>query len=160
MRTFNINKMNDFKIVWLVLLIVLFVPGCTNSKNDSAGSAADGTLPSVSATTPEDAATKVAMNRTITATFSKGMNAATITPATFTLLQGTTPVSGTVTYEGTTAVFSPSKNLDPNTSFTATLSEGVKDLGGKALATNKTWSFMTDETSGSEPDPDMKPTME
>jgi len=160
MSGFNKNKKSDLKMGWMVLLMVLLIPGCTNSKNDSAGSAADGTLPSVSATTPEDAAIEVAMNRTITATFSKGMNAETINRATFTLVQGAGPVSGTVTYEGTTAVFSPSKNLDPNTSFTANLSEEVKDLGGTALAANKTWSFTTDGTSESEADPDMKPTME
>ncbi len=157
---FNMYKKNVLKMGWLILLMSIFIPGCSNSKNDRSGSAADVYLPSVSSTIPEDAATKVSMNPKITATFSKETNAATITPATFTLLQEKPPVSGTVTYEGTTAVFTPSENLDPNATFTANLSNEVKDLAGKSSVTNKTWSFMTDERSESEPDPGMKPTME
>lgn len=156
----NMGKKSNAKMWWVMLLSVIFVSGCTGSGNNSAGSAVDLSVPSVSVTNPADAATGVAMDQKITATFSKGMNAATITAATFTLLQGTTPVAGAVSYEGTTAVFTPANTLDPNLSFTAALSTGVKDLEGKALATNKTWSFMTNVASGSVPDPEIKPTIE
>ncbi len=162
MRRNGINNQGNRKMWGVILLSVIFVSGCTGSGNNSADSAADLSVPSVSATNPDDAATGVAMNEKITATFSKGMDADTITSTTFTLLQGTTPVLGTVTYEGTTAVFSPTNTLDQNASFTASLSTGVKDLAGKTLAANKTWSFMTDVTPDSESDSDseIKPTME
>jgi len=151
MRMFNMNKKNDLK--WLVLLMVIFIPGCSDSNNDSAGSAADGTLPSVSATNPDDGATGVAINRKIRATFTKAMDGGTINSATFTLVQGATPVSGTVSYEGTTAVFSPASPLASNAAFTATLSTGIKDPSGNTMAANKSWSFTTGATAASGPEP-------
>jgi len=69
------------------------------------------------------------------------MDPSTITNATFTLTQGTTPVAGTVTYAGVTATFKPTANLAASTVYTATLTTGVKDLDGNALAANYSWSF-------------------
>ncbi len=151
MWIFNIKK-NTLKMGWLVLLSVIFISGC-GSDNNSAGSAADGILPSVSATNPDDGATGVAINRKIRATFTKAMDAATVTSATFTLVQGATPVSGTVSYEGTTAVFSPASPLVSNAAFTATLSTGIKDTSGNTLAANKSWNFTTGATAASGPEP-------
>jgi hypothetical protein len=48
------------------------------------------TSPTVSSTDPVNAATGVALNQKIAATFSKTMDASTITASTFTLMQGTT----------------------------------------------------------------------
>ncbi len=101
------------------------------------------TPPSVSSTTPADAATDVGLNQKIAATFSVDMDATTITTTTFTLKQGTTPVSGIVSYSGTTAIFAPADNLQSNTTYTATITTGAKDLAGNALATNKVWNFTT-----------------
>ena len=64
---------------------------------------------------------------------------------TFTLEQGTTAVSGTVTYSGTTATFTPSNILAASTIYTATITTGAKDLAGNALAANTVWSFTTVE---------------
>ncbi|PJA99554.1 MAG: hypothetical protein CO127_10250 [Ignavibacteria bacterium CG_4_9_14_3_um_filter_36_18] len=99
--------------------------------------------PTVSSTDPANAATNVALNKQIAATFSKTMNASTITTATFTLMQGTTSVSGFVSYSGTTAIFSPLGNLSPATQYTATITTGAKDLAGNALTNNYVWSFTT-----------------
>jgi uncharacterized repeat protein (TIGR02543 family) len=101
------------------------------------------TSPTVSSTDPVNGATGVALNQKIAATFSKTMDASTITASTFTLLQGTTPVQGFVSYSGTTAIFAPSNNLTPNTAYTATITTGAKDLAGNALANNYVWSFTT-----------------
>jgi hypothetical protein len=109
----------------------------------TTGSAADVTPPTVSSTDPADVTTGVALNQKIAATFSKTMDASTITTATFTLMQGTTSVSGLVFYSGTTAVFSPASNLTANTTYTATITTGAKDLADNALANNYVWSFTT-----------------
>jgi hypothetical protein len=85
----------------------------------------------------------VAINSPVTATFSETMDPTTITTTTFTVKQGTTPVSGAVTYSGVTAVFTPTSNLVVSTVYTATITTGVKDLGGNAPAVNKVWSFTT-----------------
>src|SRR6185503_9042867 len=60
-----------------------------------------------------------------------------------TLKQGTTPVAGTVSYSGVTATFTPTGNLAPLTTYTATISTGAKDLAGNALASDLVWSFTT-----------------
>src|SRR5947207_1830456 len=53
------------------------------------------------------------------------------------------PVSGTVSYSGVTATFTPTGNLAPLTTFTATISTGARDLAGNALAADVVWSFTT-----------------
>jgi hypothetical protein len=71
------------------------------------------------------------------------MDPLTITTNTFTLKKGTTSIIGTVIYSGTTATFSPSANLASNTTYTATITTGVKDLAGNAMVNNYVWSFTT-----------------
>jgi hypothetical protein len=56
---------------------------------------------------------------------------------------GTTPVTGTVTYSGVRATFTPSAVLAVSSSYTATLTTTVKSSVGTALAAAKTWSFTT-----------------
>ena len=112
---------------------------------------ADTTAPTVSSTNPASAATGVALNQKIAATFSKAMDSSTITTTTFTLKQGTTAVAGTVTYAGTTATFTPTANLAASTAYTATISTGATDLAGNALAGRGSapnpWTFTTGTTS-------------
>lgn len=106
--------------------------------------ALDITPPTVISTSPVNSATAVAINSSITATFSEPVDPATITTAgVFTLMSGSTPVPGTVTYSGTTATFTPSASLATNTLFTATITTGVKDLAGNAMSLNYSWSFQT-----------------
>jgi len=61
------------------------------------GSRPDTTRPTVSSTDPANAATGVAINKKIAATFSESMDPSTISTTNFTLKQGATPVAGTVT---------------------------------------------------------------
>ena len=75
------------------------------------------------------------------------MTASTINGTTFTLKQGTTLVSGTVAYSGTTATFTPTNGLAASTTYTATISTGAKDLAGNALAANIVWTFTTGASS-------------
>lgn len=111
---------------------------------------ADTTAPTVSATVIDNGATGVAINASIGATFSEAMDPATITTATVTLMQGATPVPGTVSYSGVRVVFTPSNPLAGNTSYTATIkggSSGAKDLAGNALASDFAWSWTTGATT-------------
>jgi hypothetical protein len=101
------------------------------------------TPPTVSFTDPASSAIGVALNQKIVATFNKTMEASTITASTFTLLQGTTSVSGVVSYSGTTATFAPASNFAASTLYTVTITTGAKDLAGNALANNYVWSFTT-----------------
>lgn len=108
----------------------------------------------VSSTIPVNAAIGVPIDNKLSVTFSGAMNPATITTSTFTLKQGEVAVSGTVTYSGVTAVFTPASYLAPSTPCTATITTGAKDLTGHALASNFVWSF----TTGAAPDL-IKPTV-
>jgi Ice-binding-like/Bacterial Ig-like domain len=100
----------------------------------------------VTSTDPANGEKGVVLNTKISATFSGAVDPATITQATFTVKQGTTAVPGTVTFTPLTAVFSPTINLVSNTLYTATITTGVKDQAGKALASNYVWSFTTGTT--------------
>src|SRR5690242_9840199 len=105
------------------------------SKDNTPITVVDTSAPTVSATAPANALTNVPRNPTITATFSESMAPATINGTTFTLASGGTAVAGTVALNGTTASFVPTLALAANTSFTATISTGAKDVAGNALAT-------------------------
>jgi len=106
------------------------------------GQVEDTTPPTVSSTTPANNATDVAVNSAITATFSEAMDSSTITTDTF-LVSGSSNISGTVTYTDTTATFTPVTDLDYNTTYTATITTGAKDLAGNASQADYTWSFTT-----------------
>ena len=118
----------------------------------TTGATIDAAPPTVISTQPADKATGVTINTKITATFSKAMDPLTINTATFTLMQGTTAVSGAVTFAANaTAIFTPSSNLATNTAFTATVTTGAKDLAGNALAANFIWNFTTGAATDTTP---------
>ena len=97
--------------------------------------------PTVISTVPADLATGVAAGTTVQAVFSKAMTASTISGTTFTLAQAGSPVAGVVTFAGTTATFTPGSALGASLLYNATVTTGVKDLAGNAMAAAKTWSF-------------------
>ena len=109
----------------------------------TTGTSQNTTSPTVTATVPDNSAAGVPVGNKLTATFSEAMDPLTITSATFTLKQGTTTVTGAVTYSGVTAVFTPTSKLAANATYTATITTGAKDLAGNALASNHVWSFTT-----------------
>jgi hypothetical protein len=113
----------------------------------TTGGAADTTAPAMASVTPAAATTAVALTSKPAIVFNEAMNQATINTTNFTLTgPGTTPVSGAVTYSGTTATFTPAVNLLPNVTYTATAKTGVKDLAGNALAADYVWTFKTVDT--------------
>jgi hypothetical protein len=119
----------------------------------TTGVATDATAPTVSSTDPANTASGVPFNRSPTASFSEAMDPATITGTTFTFTQGVTPVPGTVTFVGSVATFNPTGNLAASTLYTATITTGVMDLAGNALAVAFTWSFTTGAATAAGPAP-------
>jgi alpha-tubulin suppressor-like RCC1 family protein len=100
------------------------------------------TQPTVTGISPANSAIDVSVNRSITATFSDVMDAASITSSTFTLNSGS---CSSVTYNSITktATCTPSFALDPNSVYTATITTGVKNAYGYNMAANYIWSFTT-----------------
>jgi hypothetical protein len=128
----------------LVIVSVILIAGC---KKDNFKEIV-GICPIVQSTNPANGATDIPLNQGISVTFNENMN-----PATFNLtscdmespftLQGVTPVAGKVSYNGTTATFTSSDNLLSGTTYTAIITEKVKNLAGIPLAKNFVWSFTT-----------------
>ena len=124
----------------------------------TTGTSADKTAPTITLSNPANAASGVALNATVNATFSKAMNPTTLTTATFTLTAppGATLVTGTVTYASATdiATFTPTSALAPDTQYTATVTTGAQDLAGNDLgagAVPNPWTFTTGTAAGLQP---------
>jgi hypothetical protein len=97
--------------------------------------------PAVLTTDPADGATEVPLSTTIKVMFNKPVNPATVNQSTF-LVKG---AKGAVNYlpAAQTAVFTPDEELAYFTSYTATITSGIRDLTGSSLTAGKTWSFTT-----------------
>jgi len=103
----------------------------------------DTTPPGVTGKSPTAGATGVALTTNVTATFSEAV--AGVSSSTFSLTPPSgVPISAAVTYAATsrTATLDPSADLAANTTYTASLSGGIADLAGNALAP-MSWSFTT-----------------
>ena len=134
--------------VWLIFsLLIAALAGCGGGGGQDPILGAGGAVltPSITSTTPVNAATSVATSSTVTATFNQAMAPATVTAAgVFTLTgPGATAVAGTVTYTGVVATFTPTAALAADTLFTATVTTGAKSLAGVALVSNTVWTFTT-----------------
>jgi len=101
------------------------------------------TMPSVVSSTPANGATNVAVNTAITATFSSAMSPSTLTGTTFTVSAPGGAVAGSVSYSGQIATFTPTASLAYSTLYTATITNGVTNLGGTHTASNYVWTFTT-----------------
>ncbi|HBG06519.1 MAG: hypothetical protein A2075_04660 [Geobacteraceae bacterium GWC2_58_44] len=129
----------------LMLGIFVILPGC--GKGAAGGGHWDQPV-TVSSTTPANDETAVPVGSQVAAAFSREMDPATLTPATFTLKRGTTDVDGEVSYSGVTALFTPATDLPANTLYVATITTGAHDAAGRAVASDYSWSF----TTGASPD--------
>jgi len=126
----------------------------------TAGLGPDVTVPTVTTMVPASGALAVPPNQAVSATFSKAMDPSTLNTATFTLTSpGPTSVAGKVTYitsQNASLVptfigtFTPTSALTNGVLYTVTLTTGVEDLEGNALA-NTSWTF----TAG--PTPNLSP---
>lgn len=113
----------------------------------TAGQDADTTPPTVTFTSPVEGATAAPIRQNINVAFSENMDPATINTATYTLMQGATPVDGKVKSSAATAAFVPAKKLEKGKEYNARVTTGAKDLAGNPMAKDYNWKF----TAYSEP---------
>jgi len=124
----------------------------------TTGLVQDNAAPLVSSTNPHNGDTGVPRKRTLSATFNEAIDPTTINGDTFYLVEtdddDAVKIPGVVSYlPGTkTAFFDPESDLGINTSYTATITSGVKDLTieGNALVEDEAWSFVTGTRAGSD----------
>jgi hypothetical protein len=133
---------NYYRMLLMPLLLVTMMAGCEKDRGGITSPEAV-TFPTVSSTDPVNDATYVILTQPVSAIFSKTMNGATLTTATFTLMRGTTPIPGIVSCSDTTATFTPDSIFNHYTTYTAKITTGAKDLADRALAINYVWSFTT-----------------
>jgi hypothetical protein len=138
-----------FPIRALSGVLVAFVAACGGGGLDPIlGTPSIGVAPTVTATSPaasSPAVTGVAVNSSVTATFSKPMNPATVTTSFSLACPAGTAVTASVSYDATTrvATLAPAVALPPSTLCVATVSTGAQDTTGIALAGDFVWSFVT-----------------
>jgi type IV pilus assembly protein PilY1 len=101
--------------------------------------------PTVNSTTPASGATGVSRTSRATATFSEDIKLSTLTSSTFYMKAGATSIPGFISYNASTfvATFTPTVTLAYSTIYTVTLTTGITDQAGLAMAANKVWSFTT-----------------
>jgi len=145
----GVDYYSAFFLSFLFLFLVMI--GCGGNSGggqDGSDTTSPTASPTITSTSPVRNANEVNVSTVITVTFSEAMDASTINTSTFTLKDSDNdPVTGTVTYDGTTAMFTPSWSLKGSTTYTATITNGVKDLSGDAVTSDYQWSF----TTGSSP---------
>jgi WD40 repeat protein len=107
----------------------------------------DTTPPTVIAFSPPNGAVDVQTMTRVTATFSEPMDPATLAASGFQLRDGTdAPVGASASYDADsrTATLAPSTALEPDTTYTATLSAvEARDVSGNAMANDFVWAFTT-----------------
>jgi len=98
--------------------------------------------PWVISTDPEDGATGVDVNATVSATFNEAVDAGTLS---LTLAGPAGPITGSVSYDpaARTATLDPDLVLDFETPYTATVAGTVTDLAGNPMGSDYVWNFTT-----------------
>ncbi|HZR45118.1 MAG TPA: Ig-like domain-containing protein, partial [Candidatus Manganitrophaceae bacterium] len=105
-----------------------------------------GEEPTITEVAPRPEATGIDPKGAISASFDKPMDPSTINAATFLLTgPGQSAVPGSVAYNGATqsALFTPAVGLSPAATYTATLTRGMRDAKGEAMAAEFPWRFTT-----------------
>lgn len=131
-----------YRTTWtVVLLLLVLVTGC--KKDDFEGEII-GLCPVVT-TDPMDKAADVDLDKVIIATFNTSMNASTVNGSTFTIKDGATVITGDIgpATNGTAFTFTPKVPLAPFTTYTGTITNGVKDTLRTAMVNDYVWTFTT-----------------
>jgi hypothetical protein len=106
---------------------------------------ADTVAPTVLSESPAPNATGVGMLTPVVVKVSELLSGSSVTTSTVYLKPSGsgTSVPATVTYSGSTVTITPTAALLGNTTYNATISTGVTDASGNAVASAVTWSFTT-----------------
>lgn len=103
----------------------------------ATAAALDTSAPTITLTSPVNLATNVALDKTISTSFSEEMKASTIVTNNYTVKEtlSQASVAGTIFYDALSHIgtFSPQSNLKADTDYTVTVSAGATDLAGNAL---------------------------
>lgn len=133
---FKLNKVT----VSTLLSLTITIFSCT--KTNFREVEPDMTAPTVLSVSPANNNTGVPVSVRPAVTFSEAMDALSITQESFTVIQGTSFVPGTITYSENIATFVPAWELSPGKLYTVMIT-GAKDKAGNAVSQPFSWSFTT-----------------
>ena len=130
----------------LIVLGILLVFGCGLFPSEDSTSTdttpTDTTAPTISSTSPSSGANSVSISSNISINFSEEMDSSTINSTNITVADNNgNAVGGVVSYNNNFAIFNPSTDLNFSTTYAITVSTGVKDSAGNALASSYNWNF-------------------
>jgi hypothetical protein len=141
-----VNRSKRFVVTAVSLTLML---AC----DDSGGSLGiltsngDVTPPVVTSTVPSSGQSGVSALANIVATFNEALDPTSVNSSTFLVTATSTgaAVAGTVSFNASSlqAIFIPTSTLLSNTNYTVTLTTGMKDASGNALASNNVFTFTT-----------------
>lgn len=140
------NRAKRFFVTALSLTLVLACDGSGGGLG-MLTSNTDVTPPVVTTTSPTSGQSGVSGLSTIVATFNESLDPTSVNSSTFLVTVTATgaAVAGTVSFNSSSlqAIFIPTSTLLPNTNYTVTLTTGMKDAAGNALASNNVFTFTT-----------------
>jgi len=141
------NKVAGVLLVVCIYSLSIYLGGCGEAVKEEVSV---GAAPTVITVSPTNGATGAVVSTVISATFSKAMDASTMVASNFTVSSTLGAVTGTVSYDAgsKTLTLTPASNLNYSTTYTATISAGVKDISGNTMTANYTWSFTTKPSPG------------
>ena len=154
--------MKIFKLPLLSIMILIAFIQCSNSlvstPNSPLSFVDTDPGPKLVSYNPTDGEDPVSISTTVTATFSKDIDAASVSSYSYILADSLyNPVSGTYSFPGPrTVVFTPTLPLDYLTEYNVLITPDLKDTGGSRFASDKIWYFTT-QSSGTVPDPTFDP---
>ncbi len=105
------------------------------------------TAPTIVSTSPTAGASHVSASAHITVTLSEPANALTVNASTFYVYPSSSPgshLSGTFSVSGNDITFTPDAPLTRGLNYGATVTSGITDRAGNAMASSYSWSFMTE----------------
>ncbi len=105
----------------------------------------DATPPSVQSESPANLSVNVSTNTSIAVTFSEAMMSSSISPSTFQVRddRGAVVAGDRTLTNGTSAMFVPKTPLNYSTTYIVTVTTGIKDAAGNAMAAPHTFVFTT-----------------
>ena len=132
------SRLNQNLILTLLLgLLTVFNLGCPGNGDDPR---VDTTAPEIETVSPAEGSVDVSVSETVRVIFSELIDTNKITGATFVI---STSVTGSFAFSGDTVTYNPATDLNWLTEYTVSVTTGVTDLAGNALANNKDWNFTT-----------------
>ena len=138
---------------WLfIFLLSVTVISCAAAEDaEGEKKSQDTTAPTIMHKDPENSASGVTPRLSLSALFSESLDSSTITSSVFILIDPSgDSIGGTVSYDPTSDIvkFAPATDLSANISYTATITTGVQDVAGNALASDEVWTFRTGKQQG------------